>query len=95
VAGLAQVPDLVPIPNTGRDDDLDAIATYLAKGVRAPIAPPGGSVATGRALFAAAGCQSCHGGPNWTASIVDFTPPPAVGDKTIDRSTPPFAPGAF
>src|SRR5262249_13487524 len=24
----------------------------------------------------AANCQSCHGGPGWTRSRVDFTPPP-------------------
>ena len=36
VAGLAQIPDLLVTANTGRDPDLDAIATYLARGVRAP-----------------------------------------------------------
>jgi YVTN family beta-propeller protein len=79
VAGLAQVPDLTPTANTGLNSDLDAIATYLARGVRAPISPlRGQDVSAGRTLFGSAGCASCHGGDNWTASILDFTPPPAA-----------------
>jgi YVTN family beta-propeller protein len=79
-AGLAQIPDLLVTPNTGRDPDLDAIATYLALGVRAPISPvSSGIVKKGRALFETAGCANCHGGPNWTISAIDFTPPPAAG----------------
>jgi YVTN family beta-propeller protein len=81
VAGLAEVPDLVPVANTGRSADLDAIATYLALGVRAPISPVDSqTVATGRQLFEEAGCQNCHGGQNWTISILDFAPPPADTD---------------
>ena len=38
-AGLGMIPDLTPVANTGRDPALDAIATYLALGVRAPVAP--------------------------------------------------------
>ena len=38
-AGLAQLPDLRPTANSGLSADLDAIATYLAVGVRAPISP--------------------------------------------------------
>ena len=36
-------------------------------------------VVAGRALFAAANCQGCHGGPQWTGSRVAFTPPPGAG----------------
>jgi hypothetical protein len=84
-AGLAQVPDLTPVANTGRSPDLDAIATYLALGVRAPIAPASstganGHVRKGRDLFEDAGCQNCHGGRNWTISTLDFTPPPAANE---------------
>jgi YVTN family beta-propeller protein len=72
---------------TGRSADFDAIAAYSTMGIRAPISPlsprnvGGGAVVdpdviAGRALFAAANCQSCHGGPNWTRSRVDFAPPP-------------------
>ena len=87
-AGLAKIPDFLcgaaasppcKTPNTGRDPDLDAIATYLALGVRAPISPVrSGAVKKGRALFETAGCANCHGGPNWTISAIDFTPPPAA-----------------
>ena len=80
VAGLAQIPDLLVTANTGRDPDLDAIATYLALGVRAPISPiSSDAVKKGRSLFQSAGCQNCHGGANWTSSAVNFTPPPAAG----------------
>ena len=34
----------------------------------------------GRRLFAAAGCQSCHGGEDWTNSILDFRPPAAAAE---------------
>jgi YVTN family beta-propeller protein len=80
-AGLAQIPDLTPVANTGRSADLDAISTYLALGVRAPISPVSShdiSVRLGRALFEEAGCQNCHGGANWTISALDYTPPPAA-----------------
>ncbi len=79
-AGLAQVPDLTPTANSKLSADLDAIATYLALGVRAPISPLSSnfaSVKKGRALFEEAGCQNCHGGRNWTISVLDYTPPPA------------------
>jgi large repetitive protein len=79
-AGLGAVPDLVPVANTGRNADLDAIATYLAIGVRAPISPVNSQnsrVQIGRLLFEGAGCQNCHGGKNWTISRLDYTPPPA------------------
>jgi YVTN family beta-propeller protein len=82
-AGLAQVPDLTPVANTGRSADLDAIATYLALGVRAPISPLSShsrGVRQGRRLFEEAGCQNCHGGPNWTISSLDSTPPPAANE---------------
>jgi len=49
-------------------------------GIKAPISPRRGENARGRELFAQANCQSCHGGPNWTRSRVDFTPPPATNE---------------
>ena len=42
-----------------------------------------GIVKKGRALFETAGCASCHGGPNWTNSEIDFAPPPAA-DQIVD-----------
>ncbi|MGH7527663.1 MAG: hypothetical protein ACREMX_13275, partial [Gemmatimonadales bacterium] len=82
-AGLVEVPDLVPVANSIRNTDLDAIATYLALGVRAPIAPLSSqneSVKQGRELFRRARCQNCHGGRNWTISQLDFTPPPDAAE---------------
>jgi cytochrome c peroxidase len=40
-------------------------------------------VSTGRALFASANCQQCHGGQNWTRSRVDYTPPPLSPPEVI------------
>ncbi len=60
----------------------DAIKAFQQFGIRAPISPVPPSdpdVAVGRALFASANCQSCHGGPQWTSSRVNFTPPPGAG----------------
>ncbi len=82
-AGLANVPDLVPVANSRRSANLDAIATYLALGVRAPISPVDDQTVgplVGRALFEVAGCQNCHGGRNWTISVLDFTPPPNAAE---------------
>jgi YVTN family beta-propeller protein len=71
------VVNLTPTSTTGRDAELDAIAAYIVFGIKAPISPRRGEdVSAGRALFASANCQQCHGGPNWTRSRVDFSPPP-------------------
>jgi cytochrome c peroxidase len=76
--------NLQPTATTGRDADLDAIAAYIAVGIRAPISSHrSANVTEGRALFGAANCQSCHGGANWTRSRVDFTPPPLTPPETI------------
>jgi len=50
-------------------------------GIRPPLSPVSktdADVQAGRTLFQAANCQSCHGGPQWTVSRLDFTPPPAA-----------------
>jgi hypothetical protein len=62
-------PPLLGAPNAGRSTDLDALATFLAQGIRAP-APPqsSGNAASGRSLFQSSGCTACHGGPTWTSS---------------------------
>jgi len=73
---------------TGRDADLDAIAAYIAFGIRAPVTPTKATdadVIAGRALFGAANCQGCHGGANWTASTLDFAPPPAATEITAGQ----------
>jgi 40-residue YVTN family beta-propeller repeat len=73
------------LANAGRSADLDAIAAYIAFGVRAPISPlrkaspsQKNLINQGKTLFAAANCQSCHGGEKWSNSRVDFRPPPFV-----------------
>jgi YVTN family beta-propeller protein len=84
----AAVFNLTPTANTGRSCDLDAIAAYVAMGIRAPISPTFNSVLTtaqGRALFTAANCQMCHGGPNWTRSQVNFTPPPDLAGINLGQ----------
>jgi YVTN family beta-propeller protein len=73
---------------TGRDADLDALAAYIAFGIRAPVTPTQATepdIVAGRALFGAANCQGCHGGANWTASTLDFTPPPAATEITAGQ----------
>jgi len=57
----------------------DAIKAFVQYGIRPPISPVDNSdprVRAGRLLFRAANCQSCHGGPQWTSSRLDYTPPP-------------------
>jgi hypothetical protein len=55
----------------------------------------------GRALFASANCQQCHGGSNWSHSQVSSTPPPdssAVVDDQLVNSLAQvgtFDPSAF
>jgi hypothetical protein len=82
------VVNLTPTTTTGRDAELDAIAAYIVFGIKAPISPQRGQdVSAGRNLFASANCQQCHGGPNWTRSRVDFTPPPGTNEITAGQLT--------
>jgi YVTN family beta-propeller protein len=80
-------PDGTPDPNVaafnpanaGRSPPLDAMALYVARGVRTPISPLSAhdhDVKQGRKLFEKSNCASCHGGPGWASSRRDFTPPP-------------------
>ncbi|MGH7605836.1 MAG: cytochrome c peroxidase, partial [Gemmatimonadales bacterium] len=68
-------PTLLAAPNGGRSADLDALAAFVARGIRVP-APPlrAGEVAWGRALFLSTGCAACHGGPTWTSSALPGLP---------------------
>jgi len=47
----------------------------------------------GGALFIQANCQTCHGGGQWTSSVLDFTPPPP-GTQLFTETNPP-APAPF
>ncbi len=59
----------------------DAIEAFIKLGIRSPISPypaTDTTVQAGRQAFVQAGCQTCHGGPQWTSSRLTFTPPPAA-----------------
>ncbi len=83
------VVNLVPLASAHRNQlkvhgvpAWDAIAAFIQYGIRPPISPIDASspgVSRGRLLFRAANCQSCHGGPQWTSSRLDSTPPPDTG----------------
>ena len=81
------VNNFLPARSGERDARQDAIATWIATKVRASRAPLKASesaVVSGRSLFSQSGlvvsafsCATCHGGPKWTRSTVDYTPPPS------------------
>jgi hypothetical protein len=112
--GVTPDPDvasLLPLASGGRRQltvdgvpAWDALVAYVRFGIRAPIAPLAETdpdVVAGRALFTAANCQQCHGGPQWTRSTRAHTPPPEPGLVTDGqltaglRSVGTFDPGAF
>lgn len=67
------------VPSHGRSPDRDSITDYVRFGIRSPISPIAANdvrALQGRRVFKAAGCPACHGGANWTASRVEFPPPP-------------------
>jgi YVTN family beta-propeller protein len=77
--GLGLAPGADPaqlgFPNAGRSVSLDALALFLAQGIRNPTPPvPPGNLSVGRALYIAAGCPACHGGANWTSSALPGLP---------------------
>jgi len=86
---IAVVTDLLPLANANRPqlkvrgiNAWDAIKAYEQFGIRAPISPfskTSPDAVAGKALFIAANCQSCHGGPQWTTAKIRFTPPPGAG----------------
>jgi hypothetical protein len=81
------VTNLEPVENTGRDPRQDSIAAFVALGIRsshAPVPSADASARRGRLLFGQSGlvvagfsCATCHGGPKWTRSAVDYTTPPS------------------
>lgn len=93
VATIKAVAAAPALANTGRSVHLDALAFYLATGNATPKSPlaaenPGSalgqSIARGRALFGAANCQACHGGPGWSSARRGPNLPPLAGE--IDAS---------
>lgn len=74
-----------------------ALREWVRNAIRTPNAavrstklggPSPSQVTQGRVLFTAAGCAACHGGQQWTRSILDFTPPPAA-TEIFTETTPP------
>src|SRR4029453_12808284 len=96
---LLPTPPAVPIANGGRNQlkvrgigGWDAIKAFIQFGIRSPISPLSKTepdVVAGRALFQSANCQSCHGGPQWTNSTINFKPPPTavqvVAGQLVDQ----------
>ena len=80
---------------------LTAIKEWVAFAIRPPNAPLAdttteANIAKGRKLFGEAGCQSCHGGPQWTSSIKDFVSPPANHEIACEVNLGAAAPpGSF
>jgi YVTN family beta-propeller protein len=85
----ADVSNFTPLASGGRNQlkvrgvpAWDALKAFVQFGIRAPKSPASATdpnVVSGQALFRAANCQQCHGGPQWTTSRVRFTPPPPAG----------------
>ncbi|MBI4717146.1 MAG: hypothetical protein HY763_05020 [Planctomycetes bacterium] len=81
------VTNFLPVANIGRNGAQDAIAVWIAREVRAaraPVAAADPAAAAGRVLFGTPGlvvpgvsCATCHGGPKWTRSTVDYFAPPS------------------
>ena len=78
---------------------LSALKEWIRVAVRTPNGPldaseiDGGpdpaNIARGRELFEEAGCQTCHGGTDWTSSIKDFNSPPDPAEVFTETNPPP------
>jgi hypothetical protein len=80
------VANFLPVANSNRDPRQDAINEWIKEKVRSQIAPNHFRVVTtGRELFGREGltgvnnvsCATCHGGAQWTRSLVDYNAPPS------------------
>ncbi|HET6164114.1 MAG TPA: hypothetical protein VFG37_10640 [Planctomycetota bacterium] len=98
VSSATPVQNFGPVASHGRDARQDAINLWIQHRVRALHAKNAATdplVAEGRTLFETTGltgvanvsCASCHGGPKWTRSTVDYVAPPsfdlAHGDQEV------------
>jgi cytochrome c peroxidase len=85
---LVNVTNFLPVQSRGRDKRQDSIGVFIAAQVRASRAPVSANDAQavlGRQLFGQVGlvtsgvsCATCHGGPKWTRSTIDYTAPPST-----------------
>jgi hypothetical protein len=71
-------PPLLGTPLTGQSAALDHLSAFLLQGIRPAQTPAldeiGESLSAGRMLFAAQGCNACHGGSSWTISQLPGAP---------------------
>jgi YVTN family beta-propeller protein len=85
--GVTQDPNVTPFTpaNAKRSKHWDAIAEYVARGIRSPISPfaprqgdqaARATLAKRSLLFQTANCAQCHGGSGWASSRRNFAPPP-------------------
>jgi hypothetical protein len=92
----------VTLPGAGRPPipALTALREWVRLAVRTPNGPlyaqeiPGGvppdRIAAGRSLFQQAGCASCHGGEQWTASVKNFVSPPDPAQLATETNPAPL-----
>ena len=80
------VTNFLPVANTGRNTNQDAIAAFVAtiRSAQPPVSPGDPSALAGRTLFNTVGlvipgfsCASCHSAGKWSASTKDFNSPPS------------------
>jgi hypothetical protein len=81
------VTNFLPVANHGRSFGQEAMTAWIQQKVRAaraPVPATDSAAQAGRTLFGTVGlvqpgfsCASCHGGPKWTRSIVDYAAPPS------------------
>lgn len=87
----AGVTNFLPVENALRSFEQESINAWVAEKVRsarAPVAATDADAMAGRTLFGTVGlvipgfsCATCHGGPKWTRSIVDYLTPPSPADN--------------
>src|SRR5215813_742557 len=109
------VTNFLPVRSADRDARQDAILAYIAANVRsarAPVSKNDPGAVAGKQLFQQVGlvvpgfsCETCHGGPKLTRSIVDYTTPPSpdiglglgneqvIGAELRRTNTQPNTPG--
>ncbi len=109
------VVNFLPFANTGRNATQDALAEFVRLRLRpakAPVPATDPNAQAGRTLFGTVGlvqpgfsCATCHGGANWTRSIVDYVAPPSpevglglgnervIGAELRQTATQPNSPG--
>jgi cytochrome c peroxidase len=80
------VTNFLPARNGGRSAFQDALALFVSRirTARAPVPASDPAATRGRALFGQVGlvvanssCVTCHGGPKWSRSRVDYPAPPS------------------